>query len=378
MRDENKKYYNKALNLYNKGEIDKALEVCEQGISISLKNSNLLNLKGLLLYLKGDLNGAVATWKINKDYNNDQISKTYLNDAYKDSNREELLIEAEKLVNNLSIDEAIERLLICNESDFNIIKVNNLLALCYLRKGQYDNSKLCLNKVLSIDKNNTTAKNIYKEINDVLEVKTNNRLLVPLITLVSIIALITITHKSGIINKILERENNEITQEDNTKTEENSTIIEENIKEAEENNKEAEENNKEERNNLIIELTPEEIQKNYEKASTYFEEENYKEAKDLLIVTLTSAGDNHLHDDILFLLAASYDKLNEEEDAIKYYDEYLSKYDFGNYSEEAYYRMALIYKDTNIEKSKEYAKMLASKYPKSIYNNDNIKEILNS
>jgi len=371
MRDENKKYYNKALNLYNKGEIDKALEVCEQGISISLKNSNLLNLKGLLLYLKGDLNGAVATWKINKDYNNDQISKTYLNDAYKDSNREELLIEAEKLVNNLSIDEAIERLLICNESDFNIIKVNNLLALCYLRKGQYDNSKLCLNKVLSIDKNNTTAKNIYKEINDVLEVKTNNRLLVPLITLVSIIALITITHKSGIINKILERENNEITQEDNTKTEENSTIIEENIKEAEE-------NNEEERNNLIIELTPEEIQKNYEKASTYFEEENYKEAKDLLIVTLTSAGDNHLHDDILFLLAASYDKLNEEEDAIKYYDEYLSKYDFGNYSEEAYYRMALIYKDTNIEKSKEYAKMLASKYPKSIYNNDNIKEILNS
>lgn len=371
MRDENKKYYNKALNLYNKGEIDKALEVCEQGISISLKNSNLLNLKGLLLYLKGDLNGAVATWKINKDYNNDQISKTYLNDAYKDSNREELLIEAEKLVNNLSIDEAIERLLICNESDFNIIKVNNLLALCYLRKGQYDNSKLCLNKVLSIDKNNTTAKNIYKEINDVLEVKTNNRLLVTLITLVSIIALITITHKSGIINKILERENNEITQEDNTKTEENSTIIEENIKEAEE-------NNEEERNNLIIELTPEEIQKNYEKASTYFEEENYKEAKDLLIVTLTSAGDNHLHDDILFLLAASYDKLNEEEDAIKYYDEYLSKYDFGNYSEEAYYRMALIYKDTNIEKSKEYAKMLASKYPKSIYNNDNIKEILNS
>ena len=40
-----------------------------------------------------------------------------------------------------------------------------------------------------------------------------------------------------------------------------------------------------------------------------------------------------MHDDILFLLAASHDKLNEEEDAIKYYDEYLSKYDFGNYSE---------------------------------------------
>lgn len=381
MRDENKKYYNKALNLYNKGEIDKALEVCEKGISLDLKNSNLLNLKGLLLYLKGDLNGAVAAWKINKDYNNDSIAKTYLNDSYKDESREKLFKEAERLVNNLAINEAIERLLICSESDFNMIKVNNLLALCYLRKGDYDNSKLYLNKVLSIDKNNSTAKKIYKEINEFLEVKSNTKIFVPLLLLIFIITAITISYKSGLINKIINREKNELIYEDKSKTENKEE--EENNREIKENNKAAEENNKEESDNLkeenkVTPLTNEEIQSNYEKASTYFEEENYKASKDLLIITLNSAENNHLHDDILFLLASSYDRLNEVEYAIKYFDEYLLKYDYGNYSQEAYYRMALIYKDIDINKSKKYAKELADKYPKSIYNNQNINTILNS
>jgi len=381
MRDENKKYYNKALDLYNKGEIDKALEVCEKGISLDLKNSNLLNLKGLLLYLKGDLNGAVAAWKINKDYNNDSIAKTYLNDSYKDESREKLFKEAERLVNNLAINEAIERLLICSESDFNMIKVNNLLALCYLRKGDYDNSKLYLNKVLSIDKNNSTAKKIYKEINEFLEVKSNKKIFVPLLLLIFIITAITISYKSGLINKIINREKNELIYEDKSKTENKEE--EENNREIKENNKAAEENNKEESDNLkeenkVTPLTNEEIQSNYEKASTYFEEENYKASKDLLIITLNSAENNHLHDDILFLLASSYDRLNEVEYAIKYFDEYLLKYDYGNYSQEAYYRMALIYKDIDINKSKKYAKELADKYPKSIYNNQNINTILNS
>ena len=36
------KIYNKAMDYYQNGEIDKALEKCEEGISQDLKNSNLL------------------------------------------------------------------------------------------------------------------------------------------------------------------------------------------------------------------------------------------------------------------------------------------------------------------------------------------------
>ena len=78
------KIYEKSMDNYNKGYIEKALEECEKGISLNLKDVRLLNLKGMLLYIKGDLKGAIAVWKINKDYNNDEISKIYIRDAKKD------------------------------------------------------------------------------------------------------------------------------------------------------------------------------------------------------------------------------------------------------------------------------------------------------
>ena len=64
------KIYEKAMDNYHGGYIEKALEQCEKGISLNLKDVRLLNLKGMLLYIKGDLKGAIAVWKINKDYNN--------------------------------------------------------------------------------------------------------------------------------------------------------------------------------------------------------------------------------------------------------------------------------------------------------------------
>ena len=42
MKNNNKKEYKKALNLYNNGYIDKAIEICEIGISRSLEDSTYL------------------------------------------------------------------------------------------------------------------------------------------------------------------------------------------------------------------------------------------------------------------------------------------------------------------------------------------------
>ena len=53
--DKSQKIYNKALDKYNKGYIGKSMELCDESISISIKNGAAINLKGLLLYLKGDL-----------------------------------------------------------------------------------------------------------------------------------------------------------------------------------------------------------------------------------------------------------------------------------------------------------------------------------
>ena len=74
MKQKNKnKLYSKAIKYYEEGKIEKALLKCEEAISLNLRNSAALNLKGLLLYLKGNLDEAVATWKINSDFNDDEI-----------------------------------------------------------------------------------------------------------------------------------------------------------------------------------------------------------------------------------------------------------------------------------------------------------------
>lgn len=134
-KNKNKKYI-KAVKYYEKGELDKALKKCEESISESLKNFTTLNLKGLLLYLKGDLQGAVATWRINADFNENLIAKNYIRDSKEDKKRWDFYKEGEVLLAKGLIDQAILKLDMCGVSDFNTIKVNLALANCYFRKSE--------------------------------------------------------------------------------------------------------------------------------------------------------------------------------------------------------------------------------------------------
>ncbi|GAA0086620.1 tetratricopeptide repeat protein [Clostridium sp. CTA-7] len=380
MKNKDKKVYEKALDLYNKGYIDKAIEQCEIGISRNLKDSNLLNLKGLLLYLKGNIEEAVSLWKINKDYNGDNISKSYLIDIEKDFRRKELFEEAEELIKNLNIDEAIEILNICNESDFNLIGVNNNLAICYMKKGLYDNSKFYIKKVFAVDKNNITAKSINKEINEILDIKDNNKIVFKSIIITFIIFMIVSTG-AIVMGKL---KNTPLVEEkllsDNLSASnniENSNTI--NESENSSSKDEAKQNNIQDKNNEKIEnpLTEDDITSNYINATNLFSQEKYNDAKVLLEKTIIYSEKSHLNDDILFLLASASEKIAKNEEAIKYFEQYIYKYEKGNYIEEAYYKIALLYKEINIEKSKFYAQALVNKYKNSIYNNNIIKGILN-
>ena len=44
------KAYEKAMDYYEKGKINKSLEICEEILSEGLDNAPVLNFKGLLLY----------------------------------------------------------------------------------------------------------------------------------------------------------------------------------------------------------------------------------------------------------------------------------------------------------------------------------------
>ncbi len=364
------KGYEKALYLYNNGSIEKAIEICEQEISRDLANSKVLNLKGLLLYLKGDLKDAIDIWKINKDYNDDEISRLYLKDADNDFKKLELYKEAKELIENLSIGEAIDILEKCRESDFNSIKVNNALATCYFRKGDRDKVKEHLDKVFKLDKNNKEAKEISYKLEKIYKHKNTSLFKASFIgSLIIIVISLGLLKGKDIFNfkaKDIQVENKYI--------EEEKEKIENEVKEEIEN--EVIDEEKQEENKPLKELSNDEIKENYIKATDYYEEGKYKEAKDLLEDTINKSNTSHLDDDIIFLLASTYEANGDINKAIENYDKYILSYNEGSYIQEAYYKGALLYKGINIEKSKEYANKIIINYPNSIYNNNYVEEIM--
>ena len=155
MNSKNKnKIYIQAIELFHEGYIDKAIKKCGSRISDNIKNPSVLNLKGLLYYIKGDLNSAMAVWKLNLENNKNQQAKIYLEDCKYDKEKLAMYNEAEELIKQMHVDAAINILNMCTTSDFNKIKVNLSLAICYLKKGEYSKSSVYLTKVLEIDKKN--------------------------------------------------------------------------------------------------------------------------------------------------------------------------------------------------------------------------------
>lgn len=378
MNKEMKYDYDKALKAYHKGELNKSLKYCEDGISKNLKNSSLLNLKGLILYLKGDLEEAITVWKINKDFNDDNMAKTYIKDAKKDCVRKQEFEKARELIKDLHINDAIKILNICKESDFNSIQVNNLLALCEFKKGEYNKSREYIGKSLSIDKHNTNAIAIRKQLDKFTERKSNSlvALIILLIVCITGISVMKIVNYKNKENKLVEgniiNNNMQLTVIDDLSKESGDEVSEKEEIVKENNNEVKEDEDIEEE----LSITPEEIEKSYINASTYFSDGNYKEAIGSLEKVNKGLFKHYLNDDILFLIGSSYEKLEDVNNFIKYFEEYISLYENGDYIEEVYYKLALQYKDINKNKSREYANKLINNYPESIYNNVNIDSIL--
>ncbi|WP_242835813.1 tetratricopeptide repeat protein [Clostridium sp. DL-VIII] len=107
MEKKSRKTYDKAMNYYEQGRIDKALELCEEILSEGLDSPLVLNFKGLLLYQMGNLSDAVTVWKINSDLNNDDIARSYIEDSITDENRLELYKRGEEALEQFKVDKAL-------------------------------------------------------------------------------------------------------------------------------------------------------------------------------------------------------------------------------------------------------------------------------
>jgi len=405
--------YLKAVRYYEEGKIEKAIKKCEESITDSLKNSSALNLKGLLLYLKGDLDGAVTQWKINSDFNDNSMAKNYIYDSKSDKERLAFYKKGEILLKSLSIDEAMDCLNKCKESDFNAIKVNLALAICHAKKGDYSSSSVYVSKVLNIDRNNLGAKALAKEIEEFqgikLEANKENNIIKPIIV-IAILCLVCagvfITYKIIDRNKIEEISNSDFSAKaseevapvnENEKVEIGETKSEDLVNydelQGEINNKEFDliYNNMRKINPVNIQgeektiylkakelIETEGVSFFYKKGSELYSQKSLKEAKVQFVKGYEYGAKSYLYPHLIFFNAATDEQLGNVDNAIIEYGEYYNSYKKETYITETIYKLALLNNDKDKAKSILYAQEIRGKYPDSIYNNQIIANLLDN
>lgn len=433
--DKSNKLYLKALNKYQSGYIDQAIDICEESISINMKNRASINLKGLLYYLKGDIDSAKALWKLNYEVNDDGVSKKYLQGLNEDKRKLAVYTKAVGLLKELNIKEALGLLMECKESDYNCINVNNAIAACYIKYGQYEKAITYVNEVLKNDIKNDVAlmhrKELIKygigrkdfvskpfrkfqkitigvvllvfcifiwqygiDVGKKVSFNNNKKIKTPVENQDYLNKKNTLDKKKD-VNKniqsaIKETENNKI----NAKAEKKQSEVfpYEEIKKSLENNdyyKIYEYVSKWENVNLKINdkmllsqcqetLKKEGVKYFYTKGNEYLQSsKEYNKVIDNLSKAYLYGKDNYLYQDIVYMLGVAYEKKEDNESALKYYSEYDIKFPKGSYEAEVLYRLTLIYKNVNLNKSKEYAIKLINSYSNSQYNNSIIKNIIN-
>lgn len=421
--DKSRKIYTKALDKYNDGYIDKAVELCEKSISIDLHNAAAINLKGLLMYLKGDIEMARKLWKMNAQTNKDGVSEKYLENSNGDVSRKILYNKAISFIKKLKINEAIPLLEQCSESDFNMIDVNNYLALCYIKKGEYSKSIELLDKVFQIDRNNKMARQTRKSLQDMKMVKKQVNLKRKIcISIIIVIAIISVLYfllvgknNYGKLQNIkginlLSLINGQKHYKDevvhNDKKSQSSKVPkkEKNIKKSNfpyndiksyMGNRDYDKlyselmNFKEEDDSLTINekvilikakqlLVSDGVDYFYNKGCSYLNNRDYTKAKEYLQKAFRYGLSSSIYPDIIYMLGYNLELSGDIENAISYYDKYDKNYKDGSYEETVIYRLALIYRDLDKSMAKAYAQRLVDKYPTSIYNNSVIHSIIGS
>lgn len=385
--DKTRKLYTRALNKYQDGLIDEAMDICEEAISISIKNNAAINLKGLLYYFKGDLESAKALWKLNYEVNDDLVARKYIKGLKEDEERFSLYTSAVALINSLKIKEAIKLLNRCKESDYNCINVSNALIACFINIGQYENAVEYVNRVLELDcKNEIANKNVKILIKNGVSKKefkkasrNNTKLLLVLVSLI-LLCSIGILGKNQIKNRFINNgESNLEASTDITPTKAISTDTIEVSKVTEE--KTLEKATTKTESSTTKNNTPE-----MDNGIKYY----YVNGKDELLVNknienaiesftkaYTYGDDKYLYPDIVYFLGVSYEQKNDLENSYKFYKEYMTKYPKGNYEAEILYRLVNIYKDSDLNKAKEYANKITNEYTDSQYNNSIVKTVVN-
>lgn len=400
------KLYKRALALLENGKIDKAIEVCDKSIAEDIRNKGALDLKGLIFYLKGDLNEARKVWQLNCKVNKDKAAEKYLQGVDSDERLFQYFLRALKYIEKLRINEAMELLEKCERSDYNSINVNNNIAICAVKQGDYNKANIHLEKVLKLDRSNEMALETKKKLQDIGIIKSKFKIK-SLLKLAAAVTLVVLIGFGGLyiynenfknISKVSVKKAKKIAVKKQTKAKAKKEVKATNKFDAAElqnaiNNKDYEKifyyednfknadiriNDKVLMNKALEVLQNDGVVYFYGVANDYAKKSDYANAEKYFLKAYTYGNSNYLYKDTIYFLATSYKNSGDIENAIKYYTMYDSNYKAGSYEETVLYELAVIYKDLDKAKAKNYASNLINNYPRSVYINSIIKNIISN
>ena len=166
--------YNKGLDKARVRDMSGAIDLLERCLKYNKRNIQARNLLGLVYFEVGEVVSALSEWVISrsmKPENNlasEYIDKVRENEEWLSTIQETIKRYNRALDVAISGDDdmAIMMLKKVVSANANFIKAHRLLALLYIKHGQYERARKVLKHTIPIDKTNATTLRFLKEIDE--------------------------------------------------------------------------------------------------------------------------------------------------------------------------------------------------------------------
>ncbi len=170
------KYYNEGLEKATVRDMTGAVESLRQSLKLNKNNIDARNLLGLVYYETGEVVPALSEWVISKNLKaEDNLADTYMDMVRSSPAQFDNINQTIKKFNIAlnychqdSLDLAVIQLKKVLSLNPGFIKAHLLLALLYLKNGNWDRAKIESQKALKLDSGNLLAKRYLKEADSML------------------------------------------------------------------------------------------------------------------------------------------------------------------------------------------------------------------
>ena len=164
--------YNRALEKASVRDLSGAISTLKQSLKFNKENIDARNLLGLCYYETGEVVSALSEWVISKNLQEEgNLAEHFLNRLQNDRNHLDVINQSIRKYNQSleycqqsHEDMAVMQLKKVVSSNPKFVRAQQLLALLYMKRQEYEKARRLLRKSAAIDNTNTTTLRYLSEI----------------------------------------------------------------------------------------------------------------------------------------------------------------------------------------------------------------------